>query len=166
APAVARWLVKGCMLLFAGVVAWSCRTSFAEQPVSWRWAAEFSIVVLGMLLFSERTWKHHCVTLLLPFGVLCYYLAACRPGPALKAYLIGTLAVVALLMLSTGAIVTDRDGELSGVHGLGEMAQVYGAYVWAYLILLAALVVTLRRPDPASAASGEENPLREMPAAA
>ena len=30
---------------------------------------EFSVVVLGMLLFCERTWKHHCVTLLLPFTV-------------------------------------------------------------------------------------------------
>src|SRR5205823_14206012 len=27
----------------------------------WPLAAEFSLIVLGMLLFSERTWKHHCV---------------------------------------------------------------------------------------------------------
>ena len=47
---------------------------------AWRLAAEFSLVIIGMLLFSERTWKHHCVTLLLPFAVLAYYLASVPAG--------------------------------------------------------------------------------------
>ena len=33
-----------------------------------------------------------------------------------------------------------------------ELAQVYGAYVWAYLLLLAALVAILRRPHPVAGA--------------
>ncbi len=78
-PGQARWLIKGCMALFALAVVWTCRTP-TEPRQGWRLAAEYSLVVLGMLLFSERTWKHHCVTLLLPFAVLCYYLFACRPG--------------------------------------------------------------------------------------
>ena len=60
---------------------WSkCRTP-ARTGLGWRLAAEFSLVVLGMLIFSERTWKHHCVVLILPFSVLSYYLATCQPGP-------------------------------------------------------------------------------------
>ena len=78
-PAQARWLVKGCMVLFALVVLFSCRTPTHSRD-GWRLGAEFSIVILGMLLFSERTWKHHCVTLILPFTVLCYYLSACSPA--------------------------------------------------------------------------------------
>ncbi|HJT79208.1 MAG TPA: glycosyltransferase family 87 protein [Gemmataceae bacterium] len=149
-PAVARLLLKGCMGLFALLVVWACRTPTAPRH-GWRLAAEFGVVLLGMLLFSERTWKHHCVTLLVPFAVLVYYLAACRPGGVLRGYLIGSLVAAALLMLvtSTGLFEDLRDqaavpANLSLTNKVGKLAQVYGAYVWAYLVLLAALVVLLR----------------------
>src|SRR5437762_12357552 len=92
------------MTAFVFLVIWSYRTTMisvgsaaglrfapASRPdplyPGWPAAAEFALIVLGMLLFSERTWKHHCVTLMLPFGVLCYYLAACDPTPRLRAFL-------------------------------------------------------------------------------
>ena len=81
------------MGLFALLVVWVCRTPTTPRE-GWRLSAEFSIVLLGMLLFSERTWKHHCVTLVLPFAVICYYLATCSPGKGLRVYLIGSLAAV------------------------------------------------------------------------
>ncbi len=147
-PAAAGWVVKGCLVLFAAAFAWAARTS--RRTGGWRIAAEFSLILLGMLLFSERTWKHHCVTLILPFGVLCYYLAACRPGRWLRGYLIGTLVVVALLMLATGAVQTERDGDLNRILDFSELAQVYGAYAWGNLLLAVALIVVLRRRDAAS----------------
>jgi hypothetical protein len=161
-PAQARWLVKGCMALFALLIVWCCRTPTAPRG-GWRLAAEFSLVLLGMLLFSERTWKHHCVTLALPFAVLCYYLAACRPGPALRAYLIASLAVAAALLFTT----TFQSGE-GGRHPaqfgtFAKQAQVYGAYVWAYLVLVAALVVLLRTPLPAPDAPEDALPSAETP---
>jgi hypothetical protein len=137
-PKTVHWFVKGIMAAFAIMVIWACQT---PTTLRWGWplAAEFSLVALGMLLFSERTWKHHCVTLMLPLTVLSYYLAAGRPGRGLRAYLIGTLATVALLMASTS------------INGLtpwwdrgAKLAQVYGAYVWVYVLLAAALVVLLR----------------------
>jgi hypothetical protein len=137
-PVTVRWLLKGCMAAFAIVVVLWCRTATRPRQ-GWRLSAEFSLVVLGMLLFSERTWKHHCVTLMLPFAVLCYYLAACDPGPRLRNYLIGTLAAATLLMESTSTTLFDKD--------FAKMAQTYGAYVWAFLLLLVALVVVLRQPD-------------------
>jgi alpha-1,2-mannosyltransferase len=137
-PRSAGWVVKGCMALFALLGIWVCRTPTTPRT-GWRLSAEFSLVLLGMLLFSERTWKHHCVTLVLPFCVLTYYLAACRPTPGLRSYLVGTLAAVALLMAATGTGLLDDH--------FGKMAQVYGAYVWSCLLLVAALMVLLRRPE-------------------
>jgi alpha-1,2-mannosyltransferase len=137
----AGWLIKACMAAFAGLAVWSCRTPIRERQ-GWRLAAEFSLVVLGMLLFSERTWKHHCVTLILPFAVISYYLAAGQPSRALRAYLVGTLTLAFLLMSLTST---------TGIHALAvfdeaaKQALVYGAYVWAYLVLTAALVVLLRK---------------------
>jgi alpha-1,2-mannosyltransferase len=140
-PALARWLVKGCMAVFAGLVLWTCRTPTVPRH-GWRLAAEFGLVLLGMLLFSERTWRHHCVTLVLPFAVIAYYLAVCRPGPGLRAYLLGTLGVVALLMLLTSlGVSADEDGR---AH-LGQLAQTYGLYTWAIVLLVAALAVLLRQ---------------------
>jgi hypothetical protein len=153
-PRLAGWLIKSCMALFALVVVWVCRTPTTDRR-SWRLAAEFSLVLLGMLLFSERTWKHHCVTLVLPFAVLCYYLATCRPGPWLRGYLIGSLTVVVLLMTATGST-----GFWPALDEFTRTAQVYGVYVWAYLVLVAALAVLLRRPD--NVPHGENGPCVEI----
>lgn len=150
-PRAARWIVKGCMLLFALAVVWSCRTP-TGAGANWRVAAEFAVIVLGMLLFSERTWKHHCVTLLLPFSVLIYYVAACASGRRTKAFVACAVASVALLMATTST------GLAEGHERSGKLAQVYGAYVWAFLVLIVALVTVLRRrdekaPEPAQASS-------------
>ena len=89
-----------------------------------------------MLLFSERTWKHHGVTLVLPFGVLSYYLATAAVNRPIRTYLIGTLVAVqvALATTSTGLLPEEW----------AKLAQVYGAYTWGFLLLATALVVVLR----------------------
>lgn len=149
----ASLLVKCLGVIFCLLFLWVGRTPL-QQRVGWRLAAEYSLVFLGMLLFSERTWKHHCVTLLLPVGVLCYYLATCEPSRRLRAYLIGSLALVVLLMV---ACSTDLVGER-----FAKLAQVYGSYVVAYALLLGALVVLLRKSDRSPA----EQDLREPALAA
>jgi hypothetical protein len=147
----APWVIKGCGVLFALLVVWCCRTPAGGRR-DWRLAMECGIVALGMLLFSERTWKHHGVVLLLPFSVLCYYLAVGRPGVRLRWYLIGSLVAVVLLMTSTSTGISSQDHtRTTGLDRLAELAQVYGAFVWCYLILLAALVVVLRTDRPGRA---------------
>jgi hypothetical protein len=157
-PTQARVLVQACAAAFALLVVGACRAPTAPRQ-GWRLAAEYGLVVLGMLLFSERTWKHHCVTLLVPFSVVCYYLAVCRPGPALRAYLLGSLALAALLMLAT-SIGPSRDGlaDAALARSLGKQAQVYGAYLFACLLLTVALAVVLR-----SAPREERAPARAAP---
>ena len=142
-PAIAGVIVKSCMLIFGLAVLWVCRSSI-EQRQRWQLAAEFSLILIGMLLFSERTWKHHCVTLLLPFSVLCYYVAACKPGPAMKRFVISALIAAALLMASTST------GWSAALERFGKLTQVYGAYVWANLLLSATLMVVLRQEVMAS----------------
>jgi hypothetical protein len=139
----AGWLVKGVLCLFVLLAGWVCRTPTTPRQ-NGKLAAEFSLVVLGMLLFSERTWKHHCVTQVIPFAVICYYLAVGDPGRGLRVYFIGSLVAVTLLIAgtSTGLLPWET----------AKLAQVYGAFVWAHLILAAALLVILRLPEKNSAA--------------
>lgn len=131
------WLVRACLGLFVLLVVWCCRTP-ASDRAGWPFLAEGGMVVLGMLLFSERTWKHHYVTLLLPLSVISYFLFACRPEKKLRALLVGALGLAFLLMTLTST------GLFPQHDRVGRLAQVYGAYVWANLLLLAALAAMLR----------------------
>jgi hypothetical protein len=144
-PETAGWIIKGCMAFFAAGIMLTCRTA-GQLRQGWRPVAEFSLVLLGMLLFSERTWKQHCVTLTLPFAVLCYCLATNRMTVVMRSYLIGTLVLVALLMTTTSTGLLTLSA--------AKAAQVYGAYVWCYLLLAAALGVLLIHRDCADAQSG------------
>jgi len=133
------WCLKGCMVFFALLVIGCCRTSLTHRS-GWPLLAEYSVVVLGMLLFSERTWKHHCVTLLLPFTVLTYCLVTAPKKGTMRRCLAGTLIVVVALMTATATV--------PGLERWGKLAEVYGAYVWAYLVLLAALLALLWQRQP------------------
>jgi alpha-1,2-mannosyltransferase len=143
-PAGAGWVVRGCMATFSAIGIWCCRTP-TRPRASAALAAEYALVVLGMLLFSERTWKHHSVTLVLPFGVLCYHIASGRAGRQMRAYLIGTLVAV------EAALATTSTGLLP--DSWAKLAQVYGAFTMGFVLLAAALVAVLRWGRPSAAAA-------------
>jgi hypothetical protein len=176
-PGAVKRIVQVCQLLFLVLMVALCRAPVrsaglpaADTRRGWRLAAEYSLILVAMLLFSERTWKHHCVTLMLPFAVLCYGLAALRVRSA------GAAALAAGLLMATtisGVVGDDNpkvsrdfegitvavgppayvgaaDSGMTARLGLvpdspGKYAQVYGAYVVAFLALMLGLVVMLRR---------------------
>ena len=68
----AAWVVVKMLTAgFVLAVVLLCRAPRTERQ-GWRFAAECGLIVLGMLLFSERTWKHHAVTLLIPAAALAF----------------------------------------------------------------------------------------------
>jgi hypothetical protein len=150
-PAHAWWVILGCVVLYFAVVFVVCRTPLAQRQ-GWQFAAEFGIVLVGMLLFSERTWKHHCVTLCVPFAVLCYRLAWSESRRD-RAWLITALALVTVLMGSTSML-----GLSPRMDNLGRLAQVYGAYVWAFVVFVAGLSVSLWCFPAVQPVEGDENP--------
>jgi hypothetical protein len=148
-PQTARLVVQGCLLLFALVAAWASRTP--PEVRGWRLSAEFALVTLGMLLFSERTWKHHGVTLMLPFAVLVYALARARLGPTRRAGLAAVLVAAVALVTLPGLGAKGKKRVAAGEDpGAAKMAQVYGAYTWAFVLLSGGLVALLRTDRRAS----------------
>jgi len=135
-PAAAKGIVQGAMALFVLLIALTCWTPTRPRQ-GWRLSAEFSLVVLGMLLFSERTWKHHAVTLLLPFAVLAYLLVEGLPGRAYRWWIGGVLAAAMLLIALTSNGLVSKS--------LAKTAQIYGAYTATFVLLLAALAWLLVR---------------------
>jgi len=130
--------LTGVVLLV--LAAWVRGEPWPGPAVPWEkaaLAAEFAIVFLGMLLFSERTWKHHCVTLILPFAVLSYFLATClnsKTNYTLPAF---TIVVATLLMTLTSTGLLEDD--------FAKEAQVYGCYVWAFILMMVCLFIVLYR---------------------
>ena len=139
----ARLIVKGCMAAFGLAVVLTCRWP-AHRPgvprAGPRLAAEFALIALGMLLFSERTWKHHAVTLILPYAVLTAALAA-APGPGRRAFYAGVLAVAAVLTVGPSVV----GGEWQ------DLAMVYGSHTAAFAVLAVGVGVVAadRRLKPA-----------------
>src|SRR5206468_7313989 len=101
--------------------------------------AEAGIIAVGMLLFSERTWKHHCVMLVVPFAVLSYALAVSTTDRALRRFLFATLVLGQILMATTSTALWPDEW--------AKLAQVYGAYVVMFVLLVVAQLAVLRR-DP------------------
>jgi len=136
-PAV-RWLVKLAIAAFALAVVGTCRTPTNPRTQS-RLALEYSLVAVGMLLFSERTWKHHAVMLVIPFAALGYQVARDGLSRWERISLGSTLAAVAVLMAVTStALLPDA---------WAKLAQVYGAYTAAFALLAGACITCLaRRP--------------------
>jgi hypothetical protein len=151
--------VKGCLALFALLVVWCCRTP-SEQRAGWEVGAEMAIVVLGMLLFSERTWKHHCVMLMLPFAVLWYYLSTVCRSPWLGRGLSAAIVVSLVLMMCTGLGQGSERSVAGLVPGFAKMALVYGAYTFAFVVLLGSMAILLRRGQPRLARSALEEATR------
>ncbi len=131
-----RLILKGVLGVFVLCVILFCNTPVQNRG-GWQLAAEFAIICLGMLLFSERTWKHHCVTLVLPFAVLCYYTATIVKTKTAYLLPMGTIAVATLLMTLTSTGLLD--------DSFAKEAQVYGCYMWAFILMLGSFFALLNK---------------------
>ncbi len=129
-PAVVRNLIKAIALGLVGLLAFFCRTKAARRDDP-RLFGEFALVVLTMLFVSERSWKHHYVTVLLPYTYLMYRVGSSRVSPRVRVALASAMALSAVLMLTTSS-------ELGGhfFHHEGhKLAQGYGMFLWAGVVL-------------------------------
>lgn len=148
-PSLAKGITQAAALAFGALILWTCRPGF--EPVrhgEWpRLAAEWSLILVGMLLLSERTWKHHAVTLALPWAVILANLWADNKG--LVRWTCGLAAAVSVLGMwstSTG-LLHDRTAKLG---------QVYGGYTVAFLAMAVAIAVSLRAMPAGRPPSREE----------
>jgi hypothetical protein len=156
-PWVVGLLVKVISAVFLGLLALLCRTKAGRRDDP-RLLGEFSLVVLTMLFLSERSWKHHFVTLLLPYTYLMAQFT--YSGLRLRARL-----AIAAAMWASVLMMATTSSELGGLfaHGQGhKLAQGYGLFLWAAVLLYAvtALRVFAERDLPAAprVGSGPSSP--------
>jgi hypothetical protein len=121
----AAWVVvKALTALFALAVVVLCRARVrgaTDLRQGWRVAAECGLICLGMLLFSERTWKHHAVVLLLPFAALAYAVAVVELPSRVRGFVLGVLLLSPVLMAAPG-LLGGRGSDLALVYGTHTVA--------------------------------------------
>ena len=124
--------MKGVSVGFLVLLALFCRTK-TDRRDDPRLLGEFSLVVLTMLFLSERSWKHHFVTLLLPYTYLMAQFAysglRLRWRVALAAALWGSVVLMATTSTELGGLFAHHQGH--------KIAQGYGMFLWAAVLLYA-----------------------------
>ena len=127
------YLIKGVAVGLLGLLAFLCRTKTTDRRDP-RLLGEIALVVLTMLFVSERSWKHHYVTVLLPYTYLVCEFFSIAAGPATGGLLlVGSWALSFSLMAATS---TDLGGLFAEGQG-HEIAQGYGSFLWAGVVLYA-----------------------------
>lgn len=138
-PDGAKWIVRGCQGLFALAVVLLARCPVAIRRQGVWFAAECGFILLGMLLFSERTWKHHATTTAIPMAALvgCWVFGAV--GPRMRVYLLGTLVAATALMTVPSALPEKQQ----------DLCLTYGTHAAAFVLLTVALGVVMWREQVA-----------------
>jgi hypothetical protein len=149
-----------------GLLAWLCRTKNTRRDDP-RLLGEFALVVLAMLFVSERSWKHHYVTVLLPFTYLAYRAFNPRVPRGARAAIGGALLLSTLLMATTSTEVgrlfahkasrserattaaryAEAGDSIARLIAKGEgheVAQFYGMFFWSGVILFVATAWRVR----------------------
>ena len=132
-PANAKRIVQLAMLLFAIVIVALCRwpTHRANVPRAGpQLVAEFGLILIGMLLFSERTWKHHAVALIVPFSAICWAIGSTH-FPKRTRIGIGAIFTVAVALMWLPSFMGSESQ---------DMALVYGTHTAAFALSVAALM--------------------------
>lgn len=138
-PQVVSYLVKLLTVVFLGFLGFFCRTK-AQDRRDPRFLGEVALVVLTMLFISERSWKHHFVTLLIPYAYLVWELYRPTNKPWQRS-LIGAALLLSFVFMATTS--TEFGGLFANGRG-HEIAQGYGMFLWAAVVLYAAVAWRLR----------------------
>ena len=158
-PAFVVKAIKGLSLGLLALLAWLCRTRTTRRDDP-RLLGEFALVVLAMLFISERSWKHHFVTLLLPYTYLSYRVGVGGLPRRSRQILGGALVLSALMIATTSAEM----GGLFAHHQGHKIAQAYGMFFWAGVVLFIATAWRVRVEGQISPAElGLDAPPQTLP---
>jgi hypothetical protein len=131
-PWLVSYLIKVVAVCLVLLLAILCRTRTTDRRDP-RLLGEVALVVLTMLFVSERSWKHHYVTVIIPYTFLVFEFFSSRLGPRARALLVGSWAISFTLMAAASP-------DLGGLFAEGqghEIAQGYGSFLWAGVVLYA-----------------------------
>ena len=140
-PRIVRWITRGLSIALIIALAWLCRTPTNDR-LDWRLCCEYGLVIIGMLVLSERTWKHHYTPFAIPLAALVAYWSLRALTPRSRTVLLIVMIVFYLLLSSTSREIGGR--LVPGGQG-HKWTQAAGVYLWAAMLVFVTLGAILRR---------------------
>jgi alpha-1,2-mannosyltransferase len=127
-------------LSVVGMLAFACRTP-ARNRHDLRLLLEFGMVLVAMLLLSERTWKHHATFLAIPYLAIWYGVACLHWSKETGNMLVAALGLQFALIAGT----------TSGIWGdfLADEFLFYGAFCWGLVLCFVQSAYMIRKLTPA-----------------
>lgn len=141
----AIWSLKLLLLALVIWIAALCRTPVRDRR-DWRLACEYGLVFIAMLLISERSWKHHFVTMLLPYAIVIAY-AWRNPRSSEVRTWVGTILAGAFFSMASTS--TELGGWVADGNG-HNYAQAYGLFCASAVLMFAVISVILSRAQAAA----------------
>ena len=136
ATTAGRWLRPAVLFSTLAALAWLCRAKITQR-FNPRLLLEFGLVLLAMLLLSERTWKHHATTLLLVYLGVWYALTYLPWSDNFRAWFVGGLVAQLILLVGLSAfLIGDQPRRCQPEAGL---------FCWGWSSALAQTGVLLHR---------------------
>lgn len=121
-------------LSVVAMLAWACRRRMSDRR-DVRGALEFALILLAMMLLSERTWKHHATTLPIVYLAIWYALTHLHWGQVRRG------VFVCLLAAQWFMLVASSEG-LFGDHIADKMMD-GGIFCWGLVLAAIQIVVML-----------------------
>ncbi len=138
-------LVRPCLSLAVLVVlGWLCRRRSTARGDLRDWL-EFGLVLLAMLLLSERTWKHHLTTLPIVYLAVWYALACVDRSERFRAWFVAGLVGQWLLLVGTGEFIVGGR--------LADLLLDGGLVCWGLVLCFIQIAVLLARTRNSASAS-------------
>ena len=138
-PDAARWTWRAIVAASMAGLWFVSRQPTAATDRRWL-EHEFALVLLAMLLLSERSWKHHYVTILPSFVALFSWIAHRSDAGFARSIVVALSATAAGLIVLTSQDVL---GTIAGDHVV-EIIQAYGAYTISALLLVVCHIIVRR----------------------
>lgn len=132
----ARGVIRGVLVSLIVVLLLVCRSRTRPRD-NYFLSVEFGLVLLTMLYFNERSWKHHYVLAALPYASWVYVIQQGHLGS--RRGWISTRIWTGFLILS-GAMVLFTSEDALGDH-LSDLFEYYGGMFFSSLILYVGLVL-------------------------
>ncbi len=132
-PVNAKWIIRGTQALFVLFVAYLFRANLVKERQGLRVAAECAAITLGMLLFSERTWKHHATTMILPMAVIVGSWAFGTLSGKRRFFVAASL-IVGMLLMTVPSFLARKSQ---------DFFMVYGSHTVGFILLMVNMGVVL-----------------------
>ena len=133
-PTGVAWVIRTTHVALLVILVWLCRAAGSDRRDP-RGVVELGLVLLAMLLMSERSWKAHYVTVLIPYAAVVFWVTtrADTPVQQRRGWVVLALSFALLTLTAPGfigACASDYT-EAYGLFLLGGVALFVGLGVMA-----------------------------------